>query len=362
MKTILLFFTCLFLFAQTNAQKKMATNISEVESKQIKMPRFPIADLPKKCMPIADISIMQNVSDSVRLGFVLKGPDNQVAALITKKPLTSFLQDHIYKMYEDDFKKEGAKMFWVIKALRIGEKTEIRNEYSYLKFNADAYISTDGNSYALIASIDTVFASSSRVDVTAWHGTEIEDAFKLLLKLSVLHANDASFVKGNAYTMSQIIESEKIKTIPLILSTTIYEDGAYANYNEFLNNKPSITNYKLLVYDKNKIACVGGNNTDTLKIWGVCKQGEMYKYEEASLIPIEKFSNGFIISDFVQKVNRKNANAFAAAVIGGVAGSLIQGLLSSSRLFLVKTIPFVTKASKQPNATCIDMQSGELSF
>jgi hypothetical protein len=189
---ILVFFVSLNLFAQN---KKMASTIEEVDKKVIKMPRYSIGDFPKKTIPIADITIMQCLSDSVHLGFVFKGPDNQVAELITKKPLTAFLQEHIYELYEDDFKKGGVNMFWVLKDLRIGEKTGSFKEISYLKFKADAYISYDKINYNRLASIDTIFTSSSGVDVTAWHGTEIEDALKLLLKLSLKNEADKLYNK-----------------------------------------------------------------------------------------------------------------------------------------------------------------------
>jgi hypothetical protein len=110
------------------------------------------------------------------------------------------------------------------------------------------------------------------------------------------------------------------------------------------------------------LVCLSENKLDTLKIWGLCKKGEIYKYDEGFLIPLEKYEKGFIISDFIKKINRKNANAFAAAVIGGIAGSLLQSSLSTKRLFVVKTIPHISKIKMQPHATCIDMKTGEFSF
>ncbi len=355
----IVFLVCIEIVAQ---DKKMATTISEVGHKVIRMPKFSIADLPKKSIAIADISIMQNVRDSLRLGFVLKGPDNQVAEIITKKTLTPFLQDHIYELYEDDFKKGGVKMFWVIKDLRIGEKTSKFAEYSYLRFNADAYISREDSIYNFIATIDTVFASSSGADVTAWHGAEIEDALKLLLKISIKNDADKSFVRGENLTKLQIVENGSMEKLLPILTAETYADGAYRTFNEFLNNSPSISNFEMSVVNKNTLVCLAENKMDTLNVWGLCKKGELYKFEEGALIPLEKYGKGFIISDFIKKVNRKNANAFAAAVIGGLAGSLLQSSLSNKRLFLVKTIPQITKKRMQPDATCIDMETGELSF
>ncbi|MEP7163578.1 MAG: hypothetical protein ABI741_02735 [Ferruginibacter sp.] len=342
-----------------------------VEIKTFKMPRFPIADFPKRSIPVSDIQVIQMVRDSIRLGYALKGMDNHVVMLVPEKPLTYFLQEGIYKMYLNDFKEGGVQILWVIKDLRIGEKTAF-NEYAYTRFNADAYISKDLVVYKKVCSIDTVFVNESGVDVTAWHGEDIEDAFRLLLKRTLKNAPEV--LEQNTAGMS----FEKIKAlnqqpgIP-ILHDNVYREGAYATFDEFLQNKPSVINFRLFILGKKKdikfVKVSDDGRSDTVRVWGFCKEGEIYKCEDNLLIPIEKQGNGFIISNYVEMATRRNGNIAFGAMIGGLTWGLLGGVVatwagsaSSGKALLVRSIPYITKAKKQPEASCIDMNTGELSF
>ena len=72
----------------SNAQR---TNKPEsIEVKTFRLPKFPIADLPKKSIPISGIEIMLSIRDSVILGYAMKGMDNHVVVLVPEKPPTFF--------------------------------------------------------------------------------------------------------------------------------------------------------------------------------------------------------------------------------------------------------------------------------
>ena len=339
--------------------------------KTFRMPKFPIADFPKRSIPVSDIQVIQMLRDSIRMGYGMKGMDNQIVVLVPEKPLTYFLQEHIYKMYLNDFKEGGVQVLWVIKDLRVGEKTSF-NEYAYTRFNADAYISRDLVLYKPVCSIDTVLVAESGSDVTAWHGEDIENALKILLKRTLIAGKDLPEKISEGVTFEQIRNSSKQQTDFPILNDAVYNEGVYANFEEFLQNKPTIIDYRMVVVEKKRIQFLKAgpdNKIDTLNVWGLCKNGEIYKYADETLIPIEKQAKGFIISDYVEKANRRNGNLFFAAFIGGLVGGVVGGvavgMLSSSgsgRTLLVRSIPYITKAKKQPEASCIDMRTGELSF
>ena len=354
-----------------HAQKETKNTVEPEEFKTIKMPKFPNADFPKKSIAVSDIQIIQAVRDSVRLGYTLKGLDNHIATMRPSKPLTEFLQDHVYKMYTSSLKDEGAKILWLVKDLRVGEKSAMM-EHSYLRFNTDAYISRDGNLYKWLCTVDTVFVTESGADLTAWHGEDIENALKLLLKRTLAAAKNASEQSSGDITIEQILKNQNRQLDVPILVENNYQEGAYANFDEFLQNKPSIKNYQPVTIEKNTLMFtrIGENNhVDTITIWGLCRDKQIFKFDNGVLIPIEKQSNGFIISGYIQKANRRNSNiafgAFAGAFGGGIAGGLTGALVASSssgRMLLVKSIPYITKSSKQPEASCIDMKTGELSF
>lgn len=370
MKTIFLNILMLCTFF-ANAQKEKKAVVEPEEFIIIKMSKFPIADFPKKSIPVSDIRVIQVVRDSIRMGYALKGMDGYVVTLKVAKPLTEVLQEQIKRMYKHGYKKEGAKIFWVVKDLRFGEKTAFM-EYAYTRFNADAYISKDGNLFKKVCTIDTVFVTESGGDVTKWHGEDIENAFRVLLKRTLLIGNDMPEQNTAEMTIEQITRQAKQQIEIPILTDFKYREGAYANFEEFLQNKPSITDYEPVVIAKKKIKFIktGQNDQkDTLGIWGLCKDGEIYKYYEESLIPIEKQGTGFIISNYVKNTNRHNRNLFFFAFAGGIAGGLVGGAAVSlianaakNKLLLVKSIPYITKPNKQPVASCIDIKTGELSF
>ncbi len=361
-----LFAILILIFTEGSVKGQTPKNDDEKETvlktKTIKMPKYPIADFPKKSLAVSDIQVIQFVRDSVRLGYVLKGLANQVAQIQPEKPLTTFLQDHVEKMYKNDFKKDGIKILWVIKELRIGERTGF-TEYSYLKLKADSYILSDNQKYHLIYKLDSVFVTESGGDVTAWHGQELEDVMKLSLKETL---KNAKMGQSNVekYTLDDITKNATLKTNFPILNDPNYTEGAYTNFEEFLQNKPSILNYEPVVLQKRKTKYITGfinSSGDSINIWGISKKGELYKYVEKQLVPIEKSGNGFIVSYYVVKANMRNNGVFMSSLIGGLAGGLIS-LALAEKMPQVKSIPHLTKSKKQPDATIIDMETGELAF
>jgi hypothetical protein len=304
------------------------------------------------------------------MGYAMKGLDNHVVVLVPEKPPTYFLQEGINKMYRDDFKTEGAKVLWVIKDLRVGEKIGF-NQYAYLRFNADAYISKDLINYKPVCSIDTVFVNESGADVTAWHGEDIENAFRLLLKKTLKNGKEVLEQNITGISIEKIKENSKPRTGLPILNED-FQEGAYVDFEEFLQNKPSVINFRVFSIGKEKqikfVKISGDNQVDTVNIWGFCKGGEIFKYHKGLLISIEKQRNGFIISNYVDQVNRRNTGIFISTLLGTIGGGIIVGIVAGtvssagSDKLLVTSIPYITKTKKQPDASCIDMKTGELSF
>lgn len=372
MRTNLFIFLLLCTFFASAQKKEIKAGGSSVALKVLKMPRFPIADFPKKSMAISDIQVIQVTRDSIRLGYAGAGLDNQIVILVPTKPLGAFLQEHVLRMYKDSYKKEGAKILWVVKELRVGEKSAFM-DYAYTRFNTDAYISKDGKLYKPVCSIDTVFVNESEVDVTAWHGEDIENAFRLLVRKTLSRGKEVLEQNATELTIEQIREASKPQTDFPILTDDTYREGAYANFEEFLQNKPSINDFQPIVVEKKKLLFIKTDPNsphDTLSVWGLCKNGEIYKYDNETLIPIENQGNGFIISSYVEQANRRNGNMFFAGFVAGIAGGIIGGAIYFSstgssaygKTLLVRSIPYITKPKKQPEATCIDMKTGELSF
>jgi hypothetical protein len=129
-----------------------------------------------------------------------------------------------------------------------------------------------------------------------------------------------------------------------------------------LLNDPSLIHYEVvrLIGDTSKIYSVSSDSSKTEIIaWGICKKGELYKYHDHRLIPIGKYGSEFIISDYIDKANRRNRGLFVGAFVGGVVGAIIADS-ETPKLFSVTSIPYITK--RQPEASVIDMKTGEFTF
>lgn len=388
MKTILLGML-VFSGLSGSAQKEKKETPLKEKFVKIDMSKLPIADFPENSIPVSGIRVIQNLTDSIRMGYAHKGLDYSIATLIFKKPLTDILQEQVKKMYKHEYKKDGAVIFWVIKDLRFGAKlgatdyTAIRIspaigaiDCSYTRFSADAYISSDGNLFKKVCSIDTVFLV---LNMASGHGPDLENALRVLLKRTLLTGKDVleQPVKGLTVEQITVKEAQKI-TVPILIDSN-YREGAYASYEEFLANNPSIKNYETVVGKKKKVKLVNtaeNGEKDTLNVWGICKDGEIYKYHQESLIPIEKRGAGFVVSGYVENTTRRNSNNFntgLAVGLTGLATGLAAGVFMNSGIFitivfisgkplLVDTIPYIDDPKMQPLATCIDMKTGEFSF
>lgn len=360
-----------------------ATTVAAQKEKFVKidMPELPIADFPEDAIPVSEIRVIQTLADSIRMGYAHKGLDYSIATLIFKKPLTEILQKQVNRMYKHEYKKGGATLFWVIKDLRFGAKvgytgytsvsigSSSTNDYSYTRFNADAYISLNGNLFKKVCTVDTVFLI---MNMAGGHGPDLENALRVLLKRTLLTGKVVLEKNGNEFTVEQIADQSTQEVIAPVLNDSIYREGAYASYAEFLANDPSVKNYETVTDKKKKVTLMGSeenNKKDTLKVWGICKNGEIYKYHNQSLIPIEKRQSGFVISGYVENTtrhNRNNANIGMAVHMG--AGVFMNNAIFVSVIFvsgkplLVDSIPYINDPKAQPVATCIDMRTGNFSF
>ena len=308
------------------------------------------------------------------MGYTLKGMDNAVATLKFSKPLSQILQEQVKRMYKHEYKKDGAAIFWVVKELRFGAKSgATANSFtrivtspdcSFTRFNADAYISDDGNLFKKICTIDTVLVV---LNMGSEHGPDLENAIRVLLRRTLLAAEHIPEQNSVKMTIEEISnEASQQVNIP-ILTDGNYHEGIYTGFGKFLANKPSENAYEIVMDKKKKVKfTTEGQNgqRDTIEIWGLCKDGKIYKYHNETLIPIKKEGHRFIISDYVEETTRLNNTTpgFGLAIGYGLLSIPIFSYQKKNRPLLVESIPYIDDPERQPIATCIDMKTGELSF
>lgn len=340
----------------------------EEKTKKVKMPKYYKAWLPKKSIAVSDIQIMQAVPDSTRLGFVQKGMDNHKVVAVPAENLTIFLQEYITKQYENDYRKDGVKLLLVVKNLRINERTFYSAERAFARLHADSYFSKDGTHYNFLVSVDTVQVGGG-ADVTAFHGENIAAALHKLI-IQSLNKAESDPVLSDGIAIDSLISNARKVTLHPIQKATRYREGVYVNFQEFLLNDPSLKNYYAEI-ESNGSAKVFQPSSDSIKteisFWGLCKGGEIYKYHENKLVLIEKYGYEFMISGYIDKANRRNRSLFSAGLAGGALGGAVGGAIAgafanadSDRPYSVTAIPYITK--KQPEASVIDMKTGEFIF
>lgn len=364
-----IFLATLLLFTATSfAQTNDAPPATKHQrTKKISLDESPVsAPLP---VPVSGIQILPVGSDTSHLGFVQVGMMNKMVYATPDKGWAVWLKDFVDGKYSAAFKDSGAHLLWVVKDLRITERTFAMAEKAYVRLHAVAYMKTGEDQYRYLTTFDTVLLRGG-MDVTGKHGNNIASTFRLLLDASMNSISKPDTAAPQ--TLNAIVASATRVFNEPVYHDNMYVPGVYLTYGEFLANHPSISHFeinekrnKLLIYVLEK----DSSRTELSHPWGICENGELYKYDERGLVPIERHGNIFVVSTYFDAINRKNKSIFWGAMVGGVGGGLIGGAIvgastgyanGENGIFVVKTIPYIKK--QQPEATAIDAETGELMF
>lgn len=351
----------LFLSGSSSAQEE---NESTERVKKIKLEKYDFKKLSATAVPFSKINVVPSLWDSTSLGFVQVGLGNKKIRAVPGNDYTHYLQSYIDSQYSDMFSPGGAELLFIVKSLRINERTFSMSENAFVRLNAVAWISKkDSNLYSFVCNFDTVLLTGG-MDVTARHGRNIAKAFDLLLKKCVenngVNGTDSAF----RYSRQEILAAADDRFNIPALKNEMMNDGVYVSFDDFLNNNPSIKDYNVKEKKKKATIFAAGSNTE-LTPWGICRQGEVYKYMKGHLVAIERNDNSYIISDYLDNIKRRNKGILWGAIIGGVAGGAIGGAVGSSigsssgTIFYVGSIPYI---NKEPEASAIDMETGKFTF
>ena len=361
-------FILVFCVLSLHAQKEKTFKEKFVK---IDMSKFPIAEFPQHAIAVSGTTVVQRMYDSVRVGFTFVGKDNAVATLTFAKPVSMVLQTQIDRMYKHEYKKDGTKILFVLKKLRYASRSGIAS-YQYTKFCADSYVLKQGTAYKPVCSMNTVLVVTNGNDI----GSNIENALRVLLRQTLFNLQTKNDQQNQDINFDQFARLKPQPFNAPIFKDTGYREGVYVSFNDFLANTPSATDYEMIT-DKNKISiAVTGkyNKKDTLQIWGLCKNGELFMQYEGLLVPIVRNNDWFIIKNYDYNTKRnhppyyKTFNALPGQINGfsvvPIAFDIIN-LISGSKEpkpILVRALPYITDKDKQPLATCIDMETGEFTF
>jgi hypothetical protein len=311
---------------------------------------------------LSGIKVIPLCADTNHLGFVQVGALNRKIRAVPDKPYTPYLQDFVNAILGGMFVPSGRQMLWVIKDLRINETTEAMSEHAFVRLKADAYVPADNSeqpTYRLLTSFDTVLIKGG-MDVTGKHDKNIAQAIQLFY----LACEDAAgvYAAGTFMTEAAIIDSSLQPFRAPIYRDTAYKKGVYLTYQQFLANAPAIPDFEVEAKKRKKLV-VYTMGTDSVRkevthMWGISYKGELYKYDAGELVPIERKDNAFVLSKYLDDINRRNKSIFWGTVAFGVVGGGIA--YSSTGVHVATAIPEI--ALFGPEATAVDVESGELVF
>jgi hypothetical protein len=200
------------------------------------------------------------------------------------------------------------------------------------------------------------------MNATSSHGQNIAAALHKLIVLALDKAQDSPAESVPGIPLDQITEDARKVVLHPIQKTEVYKGGVYLTFREFLENNPSLRKCEVSRESRGtaRIFAINPDSTKTEIIpWGLCNRGKLYKYHESSLVPITKYGNEFMITGYIGLANYRNKSLFLGGLTGGVIGYAVASS-KADQLHSVTAIPYITK--KQPEASVIDMRTGEFTF
>ncbi|MCF3111800.1 hypothetical protein LL912_23635 [Niabella sp. CC-SYL272] len=346
----------------------------------IKLPEDSNGEHPFAAFPVSGIRVVQVLPDSTYLGFAQKGMANRVVKAVPEASMTACLQTFFDGRYRSAYTAQGKTLLLVVKELRINERTFAMKEKAYTRLQAETWLSNDGSLFYKATDFDTVLMRGG-MDVTASHGKSIAKAFHLLLADLVSRVQQMPKDTMALLAAADITAQAVDRFNQPILTSITSDNGLWMSYEEFLQNKPSVTSYEVNVNKKKEVSFFEKRTDGTLealKPWGLCKEGEWYKCDDGVLVPIEKEGNSIVVSGSFEGRVKRNKQQFTNALIGGIAGGIVGGVITTSIsagqtvFFYVPYYPRQEGAvlytriagmeKNQPEASVVDLKSGNLFF
>jgi len=307
---------------------------------------------------VSGIAIVNAVWDTSRIGFLQTGLFNNKAEAIPDKEMGQYLQEYVNNTFGGIFTPGKPRLIWVVEDLRIGERTQMMGEKAYVRVKATAYVQTGEDTYKLLKVMDIVHLNNG-FDVTHQHRNNISNAFKEFYTAGVdtIDAVLADTQPGLSYAGITDVYAKK-RELPA-LKAPVMNDGVYLSFASFLENKPDILQFETKgKAGKVKVYAIPGDGQKTIipALWGVVKNGAVFKYTNKSLIGLSRSGHGYVITSYLSAYERRQTAIIGGALIGGVAGGLLG---STTALQHTDAFPELKLPAE---ATAIDMETGALIF
>ena len=272
---------------------------------------------------ISGITVLSAVWDTARIGFLQTGLLNNKVEAVPDKEMGSYLQESVNNTFAGIFTPGKPRLIWVVQDLRIGERTQMVGEKAYIRLKATAYVQTGDDSYKLLKSMD-IARQNGGVDVTHQHRNNISNAFKDFYTAGAAAIDSVLADTQPAFSLAGITGIYAQKRELPALKAPVMSDGVYLSFASFLQNKPDIPQFETKgKAGKVKVYAGDGQQSVVPSLWGVVKNGIVFKYHNKALVELSRSGYGYVISSYLSAYERRQTAIIAGAFVGGVAGAAL---------------------------------------
>lgn len=345
----------------------LSTSIGNAQDNSNITFELPLTENSRANGNVASIEVISNLADSAFIGVLPSVFPNVRTNVVVPAGVENWLQDYANKQFGNTFQASGKQLVWVINKLRVGKDSSENGESSFVKLGADIYSASGGNDYQIQGKFDTLilaaeadldFGKSIAVALNALYNRSMPSTKTITLN----HLSNQAVTDLSKQTLSKtdLLESLQRSNNFKILGDSIYQTGVFLNFQEFLNDVPSITNFYTSV------------DTSTLQVqlfkimedssaaliqdaWGICINNELYRYKNGQLYAIEKDGNSFTLSKYLDFRNRKNQAIFWRRYIGELQGD--PNPFNDAHVYRIET---KLDPAIKIEATHLDMATGDI--
>lgn len=292
--------------APTKVDKEWVFNKSFLVQKEI--------SLSTKDQPIFDFPYLENIEvidarpDTLGIGFRTRGSEKKNTLLLFNGGLKTAFQNFIRSTTKLHEGNEGYTVHMVVKEFWLKEfETDLddkdkvldNTDYSHvdketlLRANIDFYLSKNGDYYA-----------AYRFDTSATGFLNIKEFSSTYLS-EIVHSSISRFqsIKPDSYTANkrkfsraELVKYYADKWNKPVLKDTQYVRGVYQNFSEFLNNRPSISNFVVRKSDLADVLYVsekGQETTPIRNVWGYCDGKNLFIKSGENYFMLTRVQNSF---------------------------------------------------------------------
>lgn len=355
LKTILavLFFICCL---SIQAQKILLANAGKFSARQF----FEV------------VEVVDARHERENVGVIYHPDTQQSEAISIAKPLAQFLQEYFTMCSTPRTTK--TKCIVKINFLEFGYRKIKEREYVWAYCDYEVFSKRDGG-VAFIerqtAAVEgKVSGNGLTMDLAKLNWLLWNDAFWQISDLPIKSKKDTEVLP--ATVVQQPTNS------PAILFTDSLRAGIYANYEEMIQNKPSITDFKLTKYNLtapntglkqwvfetlDSTAKKGMKKVKMNKVWGYCKNSRLYVQVDAKqFVEIEPLGTSFEIAGMAlksyQTVHKTQMSKYSWPVLGAYSRLYTSVPAQLGVVSAVALISIISKLAKDSNQRAIVTEKG----